>query len=425
MSSIGTHRTRAQIPADAQNAAKTKTARTGRASRASSSASSSTSGSSEGDASSKASSRTSASPASLKLESPRGDVGVSAAHGQAAATPHAALFSDNVSLLAQKSRIARNVLPMFVRGGVMASVGMLLFGHLAPIAIVGVLAGAAAGGYFIAKFLQRRVAKQYGEQVETLAQSMAAIGKYEGPDKAYTLHGAPVSAADVAKGERLLAFLKEGEVWHPGLKKAVVQPYQVLRRMLSGQKPDVQEAPASAAGTDMAERETAPLPRAQSVHSSIDTWRKDVAGSVNGSDEAARVPLLSRDARSDAGSDDGSSTASGPQSFSSAVSHQSEPAARTGMSTKGLEFGSDAGSETASIYTAEGASEHVGTARLGMVPQHSPKLVSPAEKSPAAKQVRFAEKAEIIEGRAVEAAGQFDDAPEAAEAAPTRRNNEA
>lgn len=123
-------------------------------------------------------------------------------------------FSSDVEALMKHTQVARNVLPMIVRGGTIAAVGMLLFGHFAPIAILGTMVGALVGGYMVAKFMQLRLAKQM--TVGANAQMMDAIRV--APEGA--------NAADIAKQKELLSFIEGGNVFRSGVAKAYVQPYK-------------------------------------------------------------------------------------------------------------------------------------------------------------------------------------------------------
>lgn len=125
-------------------------------------------------------------------------------------------FSADVASLMKRTQVARNVLPMIVRGGAIASVGMLLFGHFAPIAILGTLLGALVGGYLIAKFMQLRLSKQMQSGADaTLLDSIR-----QAPEGA--------SAADIAHQQQLLSFIEGGNVFKTGVAQAYAQPFKAM-----------------------------------------------------------------------------------------------------------------------------------------------------------------------------------------------------
>lgn len=130
-------------------------------------------------------------------------------------------FGEQVAALAKQTKLARNVMPMLVRGGLMAGVGMLVFGHLAPLAIVATIMGAVVGGYVIAKVLQMRQAKQF-----------AAMG--ENNPLTLLRENVPHDAnqADVDKLNGILSFVERGNVFEEGIVKSFREPYRAIKKRI-------------------------------------------------------------------------------------------------------------------------------------------------------------------------------------------------
>lgn len=131
-------------------------------------------------------------------------------------------FGQDVAALAKNTKIARNMMPMVVRGGIMASVGMLLFGHFAPFAIIGVMAGAVVGGYAVAKFLQVRQARAYAAMGEN---NPLTLIKQNIPGD--------VNQADLDKLNTIIRFVEHGDVFDAGMVKAFREPFRAVRKSIS------------------------------------------------------------------------------------------------------------------------------------------------------------------------------------------------
>lgn len=131
-------------------------------------------------------------------------------------------FGEQVAALAKQTKLARNVLPMLVRGGLMAGIGMLVFGHLAPLAIVATMVGAVVGGYVIAKVLQKHQAKQFAAMGDN---NPLTLLKNNMPEDA--------SQADVDKLNSIINFVERGNVFEAGMIKSVREPYRAIKKRIA------------------------------------------------------------------------------------------------------------------------------------------------------------------------------------------------
>jgi hypothetical protein len=152
----------------------------------------------------------------------------------------AAAFSVKVAALAKQTKVARNVMPMVLRGGVIAGMGMLLFGHLAPLAIVGVLVGALLGGYLVAKAMQLVQARKF-----------AAMGDANPIEQLKRDMPSDASQADVDKFNTIVNFIEKGDVFEAGFVKAFREPYRAAQKrvgnaMQAYQAKAIQGSPAAA-----------------------------------------------------------------------------------------------------------------------------------------------------------------------------------
>ena len=224
---------------------------------------------------SKASAHSSATPAYEKLNSDAAS-DVSSVRSSLSARPvpgvpsdAAAEFSVKVAALGKQTKIARNFMPMILRGGVIASLGMLLFGHLAPLAIFGVLVGALVGGYVVAKALQLYQARKF-----------AALGDASPIEQLKRNIPNDASQADLDKFYKIVDFIEKGDVFDAGFVKAFREPYRAVKQRV-GKALDAYQAAKTQKAAVTATPSVAPQDKQEQL-------RDDAASDSSGLSEAQK-----------------------------------------------------------------------------------------------------------------------------------------
>jgi len=224
---------------------------------------------------SKASAHSSISSQYKKIDSDvASDVGsvrssLSAKPVQVVSADAAAEFSVKVDALAKQTKIARNLMPMVLRGGVIASMGMLLFGHMAPLAIFGVLVLSLVGGYAAAKAMQLYQARKF-----------AAMGDASPIEQLKRNIPNDASQADLDKFYKIVDFIEKGDVFDAGFVKAFREPYRAVKQRV-GKAMDAYQAAKTQKAAVTATPSVAPQDKQEQL-------RDDAASDSSGLSEAQK-----------------------------------------------------------------------------------------------------------------------------------------